>query len=206
MNVQQFLESGIIEQYVLGLASPDEVAAVGRMSARFPSVKKEIELVEKTLLKFAEAEAPNLPNSLKTNVLDKIFVLETAFPKIDLATPPRLETALDRHAWARATAQILAPDDLENIHLYPIRDDSSVQMFVAFVRKEVEEEVHHDLLESFLILEGSCECLVLDEKGGSRLVRLEAGDHISFKIGETHTIKITSAQPVKAILQWAAAA
>ena len=36
--------------------------------------------------------------------------------------------------------------------------------FVRFCRNIVEEEVHHDLLESFLILEGSCECHITNEK------------------------------------------
>ncbi len=206
MDIRQFLESGIIEQYVLGIASPDEAAQVARMAAEFPEVKTEVELVEKTLMKLAETQLPGSSNSLKTNLLDRISGLEAAVPVIDLANPPRLEASLNRTAWARAAAHITQPEDLENVHLHPIKDADGVQMFVAFVRSEVEEEVHHDLLESFLILEGSCECLVVDVQGRERTVRLEAGDDISFRIGETHTIFITSARPVKAILQWAAIA
>ncbi len=204
MTTQQFLDSGIIEQYILGLASPYEAAEVVRMAERFPKIKNEVEKVEKALIHFAENCSPAVPNSLKINVLDTINRLELAFPIIDLANPPRLETSLDRHAWARATSHINAPTGLENIHLHPIKDADGVQMFVAFVREEVPEEVHHDLLESFLILEGTCECLITAASGEARTVRLEAGDHISFEVGETHSIYITSRRPVKAILQWAA--
>jgi mannose-6-phosphate isomerase-like protein (cupin superfamily) len=70
------------------------------------------------------------------------------------------------------------------------------------VKEMVDEEVHYDILESFVLLEGSCECHITNEKGETRIVRMGQGDYISMKLGETHDIVITSSKPAKAILEW----
>lgn len=209
--MEQFIESGLIEQYVLGLASPDEVAEVQCMMGIHPKVREEILRVEESLLLFAEAQAVEPRKSLKASVLGKIsnlnLIAQKGWEPIDLTNPPLLTPQSNYRAWAEAVAHIQPPDEYEGVFMHPIRDDNGVQQFVAFVKYEVEEEVHHDLLESFTLLQGSCECHIWHENGGpSRIVALREGDHIAFKTGEIHEIRITTREPVKAILQWVALA
>ena len=104
--------------------------------------------------------------------------------------------------WVDAVKGIMPPVDFEAVHLHTFRNDNIAEMHLAWVKQEVLEEVHHDVLESFILLEGTCECHILNEDGSQRTVRMREGDYISFKIGEIHDIQITSSEPAKAILQW----
>lgn len=209
MSERNFIDSGIIEQYVLGLASPDEVAEVQRMAARFRAVQREIEIVEETLLIFAQTQILAPHKSLKTNVLRKISSLELIAQKgwepINLANPPLLSVDSNYRAWAEAVAHIQLPDDFDDLFLYPIRADERVEQFVAFVKFEVAEEVHLDVLESILLLSGSCECRIWRENEPARIVSLREGDLLELELGEIHDIRITSREPVKAIMQRVAA-
>ncbi|MFZ4633888.1 MAG: hypothetical protein ACOYNO_06745 [Saprospiraceae bacterium] len=161
---------------------------------------------EDALLAFAEAHALEPAPGLRDRILGNIAQLikqQQAAPVIDMQHPPLLTPESNWLSWQNATAHILPPDDLENIHLHPIRNDETADIFVAFVREFVPEEVHHDVLESFVLLEGSCECVIKDENGHTRSVHMREGDYIAFALGEVHDVFITSAdRPAKAILQW----
>ncbi len=104
--------------------------------------------------------------------------------------------------WQAVLEGIEPPAEFDNIHLHTLESNDKRELFVAWVKEMVDEEVHHDILESFMLLEGSCECHITNEKGGTRIVRMSQGDFISMKLGETHDIVITSLKPAKAILEW----
>ncbi|MDX2134761.1 MAG: hypothetical protein SFV52_08245 [Saprospiraceae bacterium] len=161
---------------------------------------------EQALLEFAAAHAAEPAPELRERILGNIFRLiqqDQSAETIDLANPPLLTPLSNWKSWETAVAQIHPPDELENIHLHPIRSDETVEIFVAFVREFIPEEVHTDILESFILLEGTCECIITDPAGVVRTVHMREGDYIAFRVGETHEIYITSAdRPAKAILQW----
>jgi hypothetical protein len=143
---------------------------------------------------------------LRTLILDKIKrlnkqILSSAL--IDVKNPPLIEPDSNWLDWQAATAHILPPSDLEHIYMHPLRSDAVADMFVVFVQDFVPEEVHHDVLESFLLLEGACVCTITDPKGETRQEYYGQGDYITFKHGELHDVQIISTvQPAKAILQW----
>jgi cupin superfamily acireductone dioxygenase involved in methionine salvage len=160
---------------------------------------------EAALAIFAQSFAvtPSLP--VRDRILGKIQKLN-AYQQhrqpISLDNVPLLTAESNWLDWEEAVKDIAPPADLENIHLHPIREDEQVQLFVAYVREFIEEEVHHDLLESFVLLEGSCSCHMTREDGSTYTVNMVAGDYIEMKLGEHHDVTITSARPAKAILQW----
>jgi hypothetical protein len=119
-----------------------------------------------------------------------------------LDAPPILDEKSNWLDWEEAVKGIEPPDEYDNIHLHPLESNDNRDLFLAFVKEIVPEEVHHDLIESIMLLDGTCECHIWTETGNKRLVRMQAGDFIEMKIGEIHDIYITSAQPAKAILQW----
>ncbi|MEP6845836.1 MAG: hypothetical protein ABI861_07525, partial [Panacibacter sp.] len=57
MTGKDYIESGILEQYVLGTASADESAQVEMMAGSDPTVRQEIDLICETLEKLAFAGA-----------------------------------------------------------------------------------------------------------------------------------------------------
>ena len=166
---------------------------------------REINQTEDALNAYANAHAIPPPDHLRSKILGKIGKLASQKQyrrPFDINNPPLLDENANWLDWEEAVKGIEPPEDFENIHLHSIESNEQRELFVIWVREFVEEEVHTDLLESFLILEGSCECHITDRKGDTRIVRLGQGDFITMQLEETHDIVITSAEPAKAILQW----
>jgi len=165
----------------------------------------EIDATEEALLQFSGEFELQPPAFLKNKVLDKLKMLgkqQSNRSKLDLSNLPVLSPASNWFDWKEAVKGIEPPDDYENIHLHTLELNDNRELFIAWVREMVPQEVHHNLLESFLILEGSCECEITDTEGKTRMVRLSEGDFITMQLGESHNIIITSPTPTKAILQW----
>lgn len=72
MDPQSFIESGLLEAYLLGQCSPEERALVERMTAQHPSVKKELSAIEQALEQYATAQAVTPPPGLKNNIMEAI--------------------------------------------------------------------------------------------------------------------------------------
>lgn len=160
---------------------------------------------EDALILYAAAHSAAPPAHLRGSILDKIRELnaeKSKVQKLDLANLPLLDEQSSWLEWNEAVAGIEAPADYEDIHMHTLESNDQRDLFVIWVKEFVPEEVHHDLLESFMILEGSCVCYITDKAGETRVVRLGAGDFITMQLDETHDIHITSEKPAKAILQW----
>jgi anti-sigma-K factor RskA len=54
MNVEEYINSGIIEDYCLGVLNPVEMRAVARIAERYQEVKDAIDESEGVLKKYAE--------------------------------------------------------------------------------------------------------------------------------------------------------
>lgn len=161
-----------------------------------------IQQTEHALEQYARCFQETPPLDLKNRILEQISVLNAGRQIIDLKNPPLLTEKSNLLDWTLALKGIEPPKDFEDIHLEPIHQDDKVQLFVAWVRNKVPEEIHHDMLESFMILEGSCICHIKDQNGNCREVSMIAGDYITMQIGEEHDIEVSSEKPTKAILQW----
>ncbi|MBI5917694.1 MAG: hypothetical protein HY842_20175 [Bacteroidetes bacterium] len=168
-----------------------------------PPSADDVRQTEDALLNFAAAHTLAPPPGLKEKILGKLHALQI-IPRqtLHLDQLPMLDETSNWLDWQEVVTGIEPPEDYEDLHLHPLEANEKRELFVAWVREMVPEEVHHDLLESFLILEGSCECHITDQAGTTRSVRMGQGDFITMQIGETHDICITSIQPTKAILQW----
>lgn len=166
----------------------------------------DIAQAEQALQLISDANAIQPPPHLRTLILDKIKRLNQqtlSRTLIDIENPPLIEPESNWLDWQAATAHIQPPTDLDHIYMHPLRSDEVADMFVVFVQDFVPEEVHHDVLESFLLLEGTCVCTVTDLEGHTREEYYGQGDYISFKYGEVHDVQIISTvHPAKAILQW----
>ena len=71
MNVQEYISSGIIESYVLGLAGPEERAEFESMCNSNPEVRTARDAFELTLEKYALSNAVEPPAFLKNEIFAK---------------------------------------------------------------------------------------------------------------------------------------
>ena len=116
MNVQDYISSGIVESYVLGLASPEEQSEFERMCRQYPEVlqaRTDFELAMEQQA-FQNAIAP--PAALKQQVMDAISPAEAKIIPIDTATPV-VKASWFKYA-AAACAILLAGSLYWNISQY----------------------------------------------------------------------------------------
>jgi anti-sigma-K factor RskA len=72
MNIQEYIASGVLESYVLGLANDKEKAEIEALVQKSPEIKVEIRAIEDALESYAFANAQAPPAHLKNQIWDKI--------------------------------------------------------------------------------------------------------------------------------------
>src|SRR5687767_7299006 len=79
MELNAFIESGIVESYLLGTATMDEIRLVNAMITKHPELKNEFDIIEASLIKAAESNNIGPDPKIK----DKIFSQIITTPKPD---------------------------------------------------------------------------------------------------------------------------
>lgn len=77
MNLQEYIENGMVESYVLGLASPEEVTEMASMLKKHPELHTELDAVERTFHHLSYEEAVIPPVSLRERTLGPYSWAET---------------------------------------------------------------------------------------------------------------------------------
>ncbi|MCG2418316.1 anti-sigma factor [Aequorivita sp. F47161] len=72
MNPEEIIASGKLEMYVCGALPEDEALEIEKAVNQFPEVKRELELIEKSLLHLAEAVAPPVQAMTWSYILERI--------------------------------------------------------------------------------------------------------------------------------------
>ncbi|MCO5937167.1 anti-sigma factor [Mucilaginibacter sp. RB4R14] len=73
-NVKEYIESGILELYVLGDISATEKAQVEEMAAKYPEISAEIIEIERSIEFYAEEHAVEPSENLRAKVLNSLLV------------------------------------------------------------------------------------------------------------------------------------
>ncbi|GAB3202374.1 mannose-6-phosphate isomerase-like protein (cupin superfamily) [Pontibacter aydingkolensis] len=196
--VTEFIASGILELYVMGAASPEDVLAVEKMAAAHPEVKQEIEQISLAMEHYAQTHAVKPRATVKTLVMATIDYLERMKHGELPESPPVLTPAScvsDYEKWLHHPDAML-PDDAEGIYARIIGYTPTATTAIIWIREMTEPEMHHDEYERFLILEGTC-----NFKSGEQMHPLQAGDFFSVPLHTPHFVEVTSDIPCKAILQ-----
>ncbi len=77
MDISEYISSGLLESYVLGLASKEENRLIHTLIKESPQVNEEILAIESALLTHASQQATIPPLHIKNAVIEKIFVTES---------------------------------------------------------------------------------------------------------------------------------
>lgn len=73
MNKEEFILSGLLELFALGISSPEETQKVKEALEQYPELKEELNDIEKALEHYAVANAVDPPESVRESVLNQIF-------------------------------------------------------------------------------------------------------------------------------------
>jgi mannose-6-phosphate isomerase-like protein (cupin superfamily) len=200
--VESFIASGILEMYVLGMASLEEITEVEEMAAVHEEVREEISAITGSLKMYAEAniKAPN--SDVRPMIMASIDYEERLKGGEQPSFPPILNdksTMQDYSEWL-SRKDIVIPADFNEIHIKIIGYTPEATTAVVWIQSETPYEVHTDEHEKFLILEGTCD---IDIDGDVR--SLVPGDYLSIPLYAGHIVRVTSKTPCKVILQRVAA-
>lgn len=77
MDKKIYIESGILEDYVLGLTSNAENKEVEKKLLQYPALKIELYQIEDALATYAKSKVMSIPVGLSTQILQSIDGLET---------------------------------------------------------------------------------------------------------------------------------
>ena len=87
-EVKAYIESGILELYVLGQLSAREQAEVEAMAANYPEIKQEIEAIEIAMEKYALDQAVAPSETVKDSLMERISSMEAASAEKDTPIIP----------------------------------------------------------------------------------------------------------------------
>lgn len=91
MNTKEYISSGIIESYILGLTSPEEAGILECVMKNNAEVKAAVEEAQKTLEDLATAQSVTPPADLKTKIWNRIQqeqTVEELHPVVSADIPP----------------------------------------------------------------------------------------------------------------------
>ena len=180
MNIKQYLASGILERYVIGDVSENERTEVDAMIEKHAEIKHEILELQHAFEAYAWVHAVKPPPALKAKLLAKA----EAESRLSL--------------WIEKADQIPAPDDSAYDHLYSktLEKNEVNSVMLVWAKKGLPEELHTDILETFWVLEGSCDCFIGGEK-----TSMTVGDKMEIPLHIKHSVIVTSSHPLKVIFQ-----
>jgi mannose-6-phosphate isomerase-like protein (cupin superfamily) len=201
-ELQQFLESGILEFYILGQASPAEQAQVEAMAAEHEAVREELDLIERTLEDYAFQHALPPDPTIKPFLMATVDYMERMAGGETPSFPPELtkESRIsDYIEWLeREDLALKAP--LQDINARIIGYTPQMTTAIVWLDKGAPPETHTNEFERFLIVNGTCNIIVDGQDN-----HLKPGDVFSIPLHLSHTVIVTSSEPCRIILQRAAA-
>ena len=122
MDIQEYISSGVIESYVLGLSPEDEMQEVEKLAAEHAEIKQAITAFEEALEKQALATAIAPPAALKQQVMDALVKEGMKSSQPDTAKVISLTAAPKGIRWLRgaiaASILLLLGSAILNFYLY----------------------------------------------------------------------------------------
>lgn len=193
MDIRQYIESGILEEYCLGHLDEEDEAYLIQMTMLYPEIKKELTAVELTFENMAALSAIEPAGDVKKNILASLGFNDEVLNTDKL---PVISEAADPQPWLKTFAHLIPDEPTEAFSMHVIREDSIVSQMLVTSSSDVPEEEHGDFFESLFILKGNCECTI-----GENFYALGPGDFIEIPLHVKHDIKLVSPF-VTAVLQY----
>lgn len=198
--LKDLLASGKLEAFVLGTLPADERFAILKLSAAHPEVREEITRLEAVMERGATSGPSSAPPSAKGNILERLRA--TGWHQDAPGEPPLIHSGSSRSDFAQWLDQptMAPPASYDDPFFIPIGQTPQALTAIVWMRAGSPEEVHTDVIENFLVIEGTCEI-----RTAISTTPLAPGSVHSIPLHVPHTVVVTSAIPCKVIVQRVAA-
>ena len=203
MTIVEFINSGILELYVMGIASQSEQEEVEKMATISPEIRQEIDAISEALENYAMANAIRPSRVVKPMLMATIDYSERIKNGEQVSFPPQLNEnskVKDYSEWINRSDLNVPISHREDIFVKIIGHTPAMTTAIVWIKNNAPREIHDQELESFLIIEGTCNIMVSDKAN-----HLLPGDYFTIPLHKYHQVIVTSAIPCKAILQRIAA-
>lgn len=201
-NISAFIESGIIELYVFGTATPEQMAEVELMSREHYLVREEIDAISTVLEQFAFAHAIAPSPTIKPFLMATLDFTHRMESGEEPGFPPELNEGSEIAHYAEwlNRADMVLPGEFKDYHAKIIGYTPAAVSAIVWIDNMAPEETHHDEYEKFLIVEGTCDITI-----GTNVHHLVPGNYLAIPLHVHHNVLVTSNIPCKVILQRIAA-
>jgi mannose-6-phosphate isomerase-like protein (cupin superfamily) len=201
-GISDYINSGIIEEYVLGLCSNEDKLEVEQLAQSHPEILSAINNFSQSIEHYTNENLIEPDPAIKPMLIATIDFL-TRLEKgeqplsVPLLTPQT--TVEDFHYWLNRP-DIVLPVNKPDVYAKIIGSTPEVTTAIVWLREAAPAEVHTNTYERFLVIEGSCTISIEDT-----LHNLVPGDFLSIPLQVSHVVTVTSTAYCKIILQRVAA-
>jgi mannose-6-phosphate isomerase-like protein (cupin superfamily) len=195
MDSKDYISSGIIENYCLGLLSQEESNNVLMQSKLHAEIKQAIDEFMNSLEECAVDANIAPPAHTKQTVLQLLENLKLEEEK-NIQNLPLLNKYSDHKNWLRIVEPVLPETLDEKIFVRELRNDNQVSQTLIWTAVDYPDEAHEDVEESFIILRGNCRCYIED-----KIVELGPGGFLDIPMYAHHNVEVLGTDPVLAVVQ-----
>jgi mannose-6-phosphate isomerase-like protein (cupin superfamily) len=194
MDLQDYINSGILEQYCLGLLDSDKANQVIGYCVRYPELQDELKSIEEALEKMAAEKALTPPLQLKEKVLARLGFVGNEV--LDINNLPPTDAYSNYLSWLQAVEHLLPTEPFQGLNIQILQQTDKLTQMLVVAKVDVPDESHDNYAESFFILDGKCSCTIDGNE-----VFLNAGDFLEIPLYAEHDVKMLT-PTVTAILQY----
>lgn len=187
------LDPGTLELYVLGALPPAEMIRVQVIVENDPALRRKVDDMQHALEALAWAGSVAPPADLREAVLGQ--ALRASGERTPMCVINERTRIKDLPRWIFNVSDP-DPASYTNMHVEYLDCPPELASGLVWVHHHVPEEEHTDVIESFLILEGTCEVLI-----GDGLRSMGPGESVVIPLHTPHSVHVTSSFPCKAVVQ-----
>lgn len=201
-ELASFIQSGILEMYVLGCTTAEEAVLVEQMSLLHPEVREEIEQIGVALEQYGAVNAVAPSPTAEPFLMAVVDYSERLRKGEAPAEPPpvtEFSKVADYEEWLQRPDLQLS-EKLDGAFAHIIGLTPRAVTAIVWLSRGAPPETHTTEIEKFLVAEGSCDITV-----GDKVHSLKPGDMLTIPLHVTHHVLVTSSYPCKIILERAAA-
>lgn len=189
LDIQSYIDSGILELYVLGTLEGPEREELELNIMRYPEVKAELAKIELVFEGLAMSAAVQPSAGVKENLMDLVA------GKSSDVQYPELSAESDYRSWLETVHDLLPESYAGGLFTRPLQHTHSLMQVLIVSTEDFPDEIHTHEIESFLILKGGCKCTI-----GEKERFMGPGDYMEIPLNEVHRVEIVGG-PVTAIMQ-----
>lgn len=198
MELNELLESGLLELYVIGDLSEAEKKVIEHSLNIYPSLRQELNEIELALESYAELHSRDVDPTSKPLLLASINYSE----RLENGELPVNPPTLHQNSRISDYQEWLGRDDLQEPKEYEsmcgriIGANEEKTTMIIWLKDGAPPEIHTDEIEKFLIVEGTCEITI-----GNKIHYLKPGDYLQIPLHIPHSVRVTSEIRCKIILE-----